>query len=299
VLSLIPSVSGELIRELGQAKYLATQVGSPSKVGALMDYPFNQTDGSRSSVRFCATSTQLFKEVAGAWVVQSLMNPTTGLVTTTPFTDYPQFVVINNLLHVADGAKSWLYDGPNNAFVVEGFILPVNKPGIDTATAGTLTTTVGRYYWYTFADETAGRVHTMGEVLSGRQAELARAVSERLDSVTHHLSQSMTTTRQHTVDSLTKLNERLAVIDGAQKNITDLASQVTSLQSVLSNKQARGAFGQGRMEAIVETLEILSDAKAMKVIADHGAGRTRFRPLAALDRDELPSSSPTRSPLRP
>src|ERR1700755_2667475 len=33
--------------------------------------------------------------------------------------------------------------------------------------------------------DTAGRVHTMGEVLSGRQAELARAVSERLDAVTH------------------------------------------------------------------------------------------------------------------
>src|SRR5262249_39356917 len=49
-----------------------------------------------------------------------------------------------------------------------------------------------------------------------------------------------------------KLNERLAVIDHAQKNITELASQVTTLQSVLSNKQARGAFGQGRMEAIVQ-----------------------------------------------
>ena len=70
--------------------------------------------------------------------------------------------------------------------------------------------------------------------------------------MTHHLSQSMTTTRQHTVDSLSKLNERLAVIDGAQKNITDLASQVTSLQSVLSNKQQRGAFGQGRMEIIIQ-----------------------------------------------
>ena len=70
--------------------------------------------------------------------------------------------------------------------------------------------------------------------------------------MTHHLSQSMTTTRQHTADNLAKLNERLAVIDGAQKNITELASQVTSLQSVLSNKQSRGAFGQGRMEAIVQ-----------------------------------------------
>ena len=62
----------------------------------------------------------------------------------------------------------------------------------------------------------------------------------------------MTATRQHTADNLAKLNERLAVIDGAQKNITELASQVTSLQSVLSNKQSRGAFGQGRMEVIVQ-----------------------------------------------
>jgi DNA recombination protein RmuC len=100
--------------------------------------------------------------------------------------------------------------------------------------------------------DTAGRLHTMGEVLSGRQAELARAVAERLDSVTHRLGQSMQAQTQNTMDNLQKLNERLAVIDGAQKNITELASQVTSLREVLANKQARGAFGQGRMEAIVQ-----------------------------------------------
>src|SRR6266576_4999866 len=100
--------------------------------------------------------------------------------------------------------------------------------------------------------ETAVRIEAMRDMLAGRQAELHRAVNERLDSVTHHLNQSMTTTRQHTVESLQRLNERLAVIDNAQRNITDLASQVTSLREVLSNKQARGAFGQGRMEAIVK-----------------------------------------------
>src|SRR5882757_3066759 len=100
--------------------------------------------------------------------------------------------------------------------------------------------------------DTAVRIEAMRDMLAGRQAELHRAVNERLDSVTHHLSQSMTSTRQHTVESLSKLNERLAVIDGAQKNITNLASQVTSLQNVLSNKQQRGAFGQSRMELIVQ-----------------------------------------------
>ena len=100
--------------------------------------------------------------------------------------------------------------------------------------------------------DTAGRVHTMGEVLSGRQAELARVVSERLDAVTHRVGQSMQSSTQHTMENLAKLNERLAVIDSAQKNITDLSSQVTSLRQVLANKQTRGAFGQGRMEAIVQ-----------------------------------------------
>jgi DNA recombination protein RmuC len=99
--------------------------------------------------------------------------------------------------------------------------------------------------------ETTGRIEAMRDMLAGRQAELHRAVNERLDSVSHHLNQSMTTTRQHTVDSLGKLNERLAVIDSAQRNITALASQVTSLENVLANKQQRGAFGQGRMEIII------------------------------------------------
>lgn len=100
--------------------------------------------------------------------------------------------------------------------------------------------------------ETAVRLDAMRDLLAHRQGELHRAVNERLDSVSHHLNQSMSAARQQTVDSLQKLNERLAVIDNAQRNITDLASQVGSLQGILANKQQRGAFGQARMELIVQ-----------------------------------------------
>ena len=41
------------------------------------------------------------------------------------------------------------------------------------------------------------------------------------------------------------------MIDAAQKNLTDLTGEVVGLREVLSNKQTRGAYGQGRMEAIV------------------------------------------------
>lgn len=100
--------------------------------------------------------------------------------------------------------------------------------------------------------ETAGQVHAMGQMLHAQHAELQRAVHARLDAVTDRLGQSMHHTTKQTTDNLQKLNERLAVIDTAQQNITALASQVTSLQNVLSNKQQRGAFGQGRMEMIIQ-----------------------------------------------
>jgi DNA recombination protein RmuC len=101
-------------------------------------------------------------------------------------------------------------------------------------------------------NETAVQVKTMADMLAGRQAELARHVNERLDAVTQHLGTSMQTATKHTVENLQRLNERLAVIDSAQKNLSELTTQVTSLRDVLSNKQARGAFGQGRMQTIVQ-----------------------------------------------
>jgi DNA recombination protein RmuC len=100
--------------------------------------------------------------------------------------------------------------------------------------------------------EQTGRQSEIAQALAGRQAEMTRAVNERLDSVTHRVGQSMEATTRNTMDSLRVLHERLGIIDNAHKNLTDLTSQVTTLRDVLANKQSRGAFGQARMEAIVQ-----------------------------------------------
>ena len=100
--------------------------------------------------------------------------------------------------------------------------------------------------------EAAARLEAMIGMLAKGQSQLAHTVNERLDSVSHRLGDSLEKTKQSTAENLQKLAERLAVIDRAQKNITDLAGQVTTLQGVLANKQTRGAFGQWRMEAIVQ-----------------------------------------------
>ncbi|MGA9432446.1 MAG: DNA recombination protein RmuC [Xanthobacteraceae bacterium] len=99
--------------------------------------------------------------------------------------------------------------------------------------------------------DSAARLEAMIRMLGDRQSQLQHAVNERLDAVSHRLGDSMQKTTQNTTENLQKLHERLAVIDSAQKNISELTTQVTSLHSVLANKQSRGAFGQGRMEIII------------------------------------------------
>jgi DNA recombination protein RmuC len=100
--------------------------------------------------------------------------------------------------------------------------------------------------------EMTGRMQSMAEVFGGRQADMAKTMSERLDAVTNRIGESMLSSTRHTLDSLRGLHERLAVIDTAQKNLTGLTQQVNSLTAILANKQSRGAFGQGRMEAILQ-----------------------------------------------
>ncbi len=110
--------------------------------------------------------------------------------------------------------------------------------------------------------ELAGRLAQMAESQAALQARLAeqlqaqeRAVTQALEARLGDLSKRVgdhiqdSTTRSH--NALSELRERLAVIDRAQKNITELSTQVVGLQEILSNKQARGAFGEIQLNDLV------------------------------------------------
>ncbi|WP_278970927.1 DNA recombination protein RmuC [Bartonella apis] len=99
--------------------------------------------------------------------------------------------------------------------------------------------------------EMQGRMQTMAEIFGRRQAELNQSIREQLTGMSNNLGQTINAQTKSTHENLAKLQERLAVIDAAQNNIQSLAGQVVQLQAILSNKQTRGAFGQGRMEAII------------------------------------------------
>ena len=77
------------------------------------------------------------------------------------------------------------------------------------------------------------------------------ALAERIEALDKRLGDNLKESASKTGETLGGIQARLTVIDEAQKNISALSGHVVSLQQVLGNKQARGAFAQAQMEEIV------------------------------------------------
>jgi DNA recombination protein RmuC len=115
--------------------------------------------------------------------------------------------------------------------------------------------------WRREARRAEGAEQGKAEAIDARLAEVLRSHGEitahvqgllqRVEGFDHKVNQSMTDSTQRTGEALSKLFERISLIDAAQKNIEKLSGQTVQLQQILANKQTRGAFGEGRMEAII------------------------------------------------
>jgi len=102
--------------------------------------------------------------------------------------------------------------------------------------------------------ELAGRLAQMAESHAATQSQLAKTLEDRLADVAKRVGDALNEQTTRSQSALGDLKERLAVIDAAQQNITKLSSQVVGLQDILSNKQARGAFGEVQLNDMVREL---------------------------------------------
>ncbi len=102
--------------------------------------------------------------------------------------------------------------------------------------------------------EIMGRLKALAESQTVAQSDLTRTLNERLDAVSKRMGERLETSAVKTAESLGDLKKHLNVIDAAQKNIEELAGQVVGLQDILSNKQARGAFGEIQLNDIVRNI---------------------------------------------
>ncbi len=100
--------------------------------------------------------------------------------------------------------------------------------------------------------ELQGRLAQMAEDSASRETLLRESLDTRLSKVSERVGQSIEQTQTRNSESLKQLHERLALIDRAQKNIETLSGEVSGLQSLLSNKQSRGAFGEKQMQDLIE-----------------------------------------------
>ena len=96
-----------------------------------------------------------------------------------------------------------------------------------------------------------GRLAQFAEDSERRDANFAEVLDARLTGVTERVGKSLEHVQTRNSENLTKLHERLGLIDQAQSNIKALAGEVSGLQSILSNKQARGAFGEKQMQDLI------------------------------------------------
>jgi DNA recombination protein RmuC len=102
--------------------------------------------------------------------------------------------------------------------------------------------------------EMTGRLAQMADSHAATQSQLAKALDDRLADVAKRVGDALNEQTTRNQSALGDLKERLVVIDAAQKNITKLSSQVVGLQDILSNKQARGAFGEIQLHDMVRDL---------------------------------------------
>ncbi len=117
--------------------------------------------------------------------------------------------------------------------------------------------------------DTRGALHafqlTMTEELArGREAMLDRLaettrvlgarIDERLEQISGKVNERLEDGFRKTNETFVNVMTRLATIDEAQKKIESLTGSVVSLQELLGDKRARGAFGEVQLEALVRNV---------------------------------------------
>ena len=100
-------------------------------------------------------------------------------------------------------------------------------------------------------NQLVGGLNHVSEAQAASQTKMLQLMEQRLTDVTQTMGENLEGTSRRTAQSLGDLQQRLETIDKAQANIEKLSGNVLSLQDILSNKQARGAFGEIQLNDIV------------------------------------------------
>lgn len=83
---------------------------------------------------------------------------------------------------------------------------------------------------------------------------LTEEIRTHLQSLTQQVNHKLTEGFEKTSSTFIDVVKRLTIIDEAQKKITELSNHVVSLQDVLVDKRARGAFGEVQLSSLISNM---------------------------------------------
>lgn len=92
------------------------------------------------------------------------------------------------------------------------------------------------------------------ETFARSNLELHEILQNRLNDISGQVEKRLNKGFEKTTETFTDVVKRLALIDEAQKRITELSSNVVSLQEVLTDKRSRGAFGEVQMAGLISNV---------------------------------------------
>jgi len=95
---------------------------------------------------------------------------------------------------------------------------------------------------------------TNTEELGKNIDKLTKETNQQLKEISGQVEKRLSDGFEKTTATFIDVVKRLALIDEAQKKITELSSNVVSLQEILTDKRSRGAFGEIQLEALISNI---------------------------------------------
>lgn len=92
------------------------------------------------------------------------------------------------------------------------------------------------------------------EQMTKRIDVLTQATDKRLQEISGQVEKRLSEGFEKTTKTFSDILQRLALIDDAQKKITELSTNVVSLQEVLNDKRSRGAFGEVQLNSLIRNV---------------------------------------------
>ena len=84
--------------------------------------------------------------------------------------------------------------------------------------------------------------------------EIQKMVQQQLKEISHQVERRLSDGFEKTTATFTDIVKRLALIDDAQKKLTELSTNVVSLKEILIDKRSRGAFGEVQLKNLVQNM---------------------------------------------